>query len=390
MPTPKELFGGTLMAPVPDPYAVYRRLRREQPVIAIRGLIGNSFLVTRYDDVLGVLKDADTFSSRGNARGIGLVMGKTILEMEGKEHVRHRRLIAPAFGPTAVRETLPPVIESIAHELIDGFARRGQADLVADFTFTFPMRVVAHIIGVPMEDYAAFHRWGLALISIGDNPAGAFEAAEKITAYLRPLLEDRKRRPRGDLLTTLVHAEVEGERLTDEEVLGFLRLLLPAGAETTYRLIGSALFALLTHPGAIEAVLANDDALDAAIEETLRWESPVQFVSRETTRPVKLAGADLPQGSLVMAALGSANRDESHYEEPDRFVLDRRPADHLAFGFGQHYCVGSHLARLEARIALRALLGRLRDLRLRREEPARIVGLAFRSPDRLPVEFTGG
>jgi cytochrome P450 len=387
MPTTIELFGGMMLDPVRDPYPVYRRLRREQPVLLVQGILGDDHLVTRHDDVRTILTDPERFSSRGNARGIGLVMGRTILEMEGREHVRHRNLIAPFLGPSALRGGLEATIERIAHDLIDRFAGTGRADLVAQFTFTFPLRVICHVIGVPVDDYAAFHGWARDLLAVGDDPPRGFAAAQQIVDYLQPILAQRKGAPEGDLLSKLVHAEVAGQRLSDEEVLSFLRLLLPAGAETTYRLIGSLLFALLAHPEALDAVRSDRRALDLAIEETLRWESPVQYVSRETTRPVTLSGVELPAGALVSVALGSANRDEERYPEPDRFDLHRQADEHLAFGFGQHFCAGSHLARAEARIAVGALLDRLPGLRRDPSQESDVVGLAFRSPDRLPVLF---
>jgi cytochrome P450 len=387
MTTSTELFGGTMLSPVPDPYPVYRRLRHEQPVIRTRNLLGEDHLVTRYDDVVALLKDPERFSSRGNARGIGIVMGRTILEMEGKEHLRHRKLVTPFLTPRALRDGLEATIAAIAHALIDGFVADGHADLVAQFTFTFPIRVITHVIGIPMEDYAAFHRWALDLISVGEDPPRGFAASQRIVDYLRPVLDARKAEPRDDLLSALVHAEVEGQRLEDEEVLSFLRLLVPAGAETTYRLIGSALFALLTTPEALEAVRADRSQVDWAIEETLRWEAPVQYVSREATEPVTVAGVEIPAGSLVSACIGSANRDETRFPDPDRFDLYRKPEDHVAFGFGEHFCAGSHLARAEAKIALNALLDRLPNLRLDASQPSQVVGLAFRSPAHLPVWF---
>jgi cytochrome P450 len=379
-----------MMSPVPDPYAVYRRLRRERPVIAMTGQLGNSVMLTRYDDIVQALRDSERFSSRGNARGIGLVMGRTILELEGREHLRQRRLVTPAFSPRALREGLDGVVASIVDQLIDGFAADRSADLVSQFTFTFPLRVMAHILGLPIRDFEQFHHWALDLISISDDPARGFAAAEKIVDYLRPILEERRREPKEDLVTALLHAEVEGERLTEDEVLSFLRLLIPAGAETTYRLTGSLIYALLTHREVLEEVRADRRCIDRAIEETLRWEAAVQYVSRETTVPVEVAGVEIAAGELVMMAIGSANRDESHFEDPDRFDLHRANAgDHVAFGFGEHFCLGSNLARLEAKIAVNALLDRLPNLRLAPDEPCRIVGLAFRSPDRLPVLFGG-
>ena len=387
MPTTIELFGGTMLSPVPDPYTVYRRLRREQPVILVSGLLGEDHLVTRYQDVISLLKDSERFSSRGNARGIGLVMGRTILEMEGKEHLRHRSLVTPFLARSALRGGLEAKIEQIANGLIDQFVADGRADLVAQFTFTFPIRVITHIIGIPMDDYAAFHRWAIDLISVGEDPPRGFAASQRIVDYLRPVLEERKAEPRQDLLSALAHAEVEGQRLNDEEVLSFLRLLVPAGAETTYRLIGSVLFALLTHPHYLEEVQKDRSKLELAIEETLRWESPVQYVSRETTVPVTVAGFEIPAGALVSACIGSANRDESQFPEPDRFDLHRRPEDHVAFGFGQHFCAGSPLAHAEARLSLTALLDRLPNLRLDPSQECEVRGLAFRSPNRLPVLF---
>lgn len=387
MTTTQDLFGGTMLSPIRDPYAVYRRLRREEPVLLVQSILGEDYLVTRRDDVRAILTDPERFSSRANARTIGLVMGRTILEMEGKEHLRHRNLVTPFFGPTAVRGGLDATIERIAHELIDAFVADRRADLVPQFTFTFPMRVVCHIIGIPVDDYETFHRWALDLVAVGEDPPRGFAAAERIIDYLRPVLEQRRREPRGDLLSRLAHAEVDGQRLGDEEVLSFLRLLLPAGAETTYRLIGSMLFALLTHQQALAEVQADRTALELVMEETLRWESPIQLVSREATQAVTLSGIEVPAGSLLSAVLGSANRDESHYPDPDRFDMHRPADDHLAFGLGQHFCAGSHLARAEARIAVGALLDQLPNLRLDPSKESAMVGLAFRSPDCLPVLF---
>ena len=388
--TTNTLFGGSMMSPIVDPHTVYKRLRNEQPALAINTMMGQLYMITRYDDVLAILKDGKTFSSSANARGIGIVMGRTILEMEGKEHVRHRNIIAPFFGPRAMKTEMPEVVGRIVHGLIDGFAGEGRADLVEQFTFTFPMQVMASIIGIPVSDYHAFHRMALDLISVGDDPARGFQAAQDLVTFLTPLMEHRKAEPTDDLLSKLVHAEVEGSRLTDEEVLSFLRLLLPAGAETTYRLTGSCLYALLTHQEVYEEVRADRSAIELLIQETLRWESPVQFVSRQPTADVEISGHPVPAGAMLSVVVGSANRDERHYAEADRFDLHRKNEDHLAFGFGEHFCAGSHLALLEARLAINALLDRLPNLRLDPSRECHVVGLAFRSPDALPVLFESG
>src|SRR3990172_7454241 len=217
--TTQGLFGGSMMAPIPDPYPVYRRLRDEQPVVPMSIPMGDgvAYLVTRYDDVMTVLKDGTLHSSRSNAKGMGLVMGRTILEMDGKEHVRHRNLISPVFVPKAINGALAGVIESIAHQLIDGFAPDGQAELVTQFTFTFPLRVIAHIIGVPIRDYARFHQWAMELLSMADDFQKAVDSGQAIVDYLRPILEARRRTPTDDLLSKLVYAEVDGHRLTEDE-----------------------------------------------------------------------------------------------------------------------------------------------------------------------------
>lgn len=387
MQTIPGLFGGGMMSPIRDPYPVYHRLRHEQPVVHVESPMGTAYLVTRYDDVVGILKNTALYSSRANQRGIGLVMGRTILEMDGQEHLRHRKIISPALLPSALKGATSGLIVEIAHMLIDDFIKDGRADLIPQFTFTFPMRIIAHVIGVPMRDYVEFHHWANDLISMGDNPMKAFAAAQSIVDYLRPILEQRRAEPKGDLLSTLVHAEVDGNRLTEEEVLGFLRLLLPAGAETTFRLIGSTMFALLSHPAQLEAVRSDLGKVDAAIEETLRWEAPVQYVSREPNENVTLSNSEVPAGGMLMVAIGSANRDETRFAEPDVYDVARKTDDHIAFGFGQHFCAGSHLARLEARVAVRALLERLPNLRLDPAEEGHMVGMAFRSPDRLCVKF---
>lgn len=382
-----DLFGGHFMSEVPDPYPVYTRLRHQEPVKFLDLAMMSGYLATRFEDVMTVLRDAALYSSRANAKGIGLVMGKTILEMDGQDHARHRNIISMAFVPKALRGDLPDVIERIAHEMIDRFASAGRADLVSQFTLTFPLRVIAHVIGVPIEDYETFKRWSLEVIGFAVDPARGFAAATSLVDYLRPIVERRRAAPCGDLLSILTHAEVDGERLTDEEIYSFLRLLLPAGSDTTYRLIGSALFALLTHPKQLEAVRADRSAIAAVLDETLRWEAPVQFASREADTDTTLGGVAVSAGSQVLVALGSANRDERRFDDPDRFDIHRRIDEHVAFGFGRHFCLGSHLARLEATTALNALLDRLPNLRLDAPAECGVVGLAFRSPNRLPVRF---
>ncbi|HLY39193.1 MAG TPA: cytochrome P450 [Candidatus Binatia bacterium] len=381
-------FDPQLMFEFPDPYPMFAEMRRTNPVACIRFMNRESFVVTRYDDVWTVLRDGDTFSSRANAE-VSKFMGRTILEMDGREHGRHRALISAIFTARAI-DALEAVIERLVHERIDGFAGDTRADLVTQLTTIFPVEVIAHIVGVPHTDYATFMRWSLDLIAFSRNPQKGREASSRLHEYLLPIVRDRRAAPHDDVISRLVTGTVDGVGLTDDEVISFLRLLLPAGAETTSRLMGSMLFALLTEPDRIARVRADRTLVQWAIEETLRWETPVLFVARQATRATTIAGIDVPAGTMVSAVVASANRDESHYAEPDRFDLDRHADDHLSFGFGRHFCLGYHLAKMEARTALTAVADRFPDLRLDPEAPApRITGLAFRSPQSLPVLLRG-
>jgi cytochrome P450 len=308
--------------------------------------------------------------------------------MDGKEHTRTRALISAVFTSRGL-DALGPTVAAIVERLIDGFAPKGRADLVTELTTIFPVQVIAHIVGVPPTDYAKFMRWSLDLIAFSKDRGKGRAAADTLHDYLLPIVRARRAEPRDDVITRLVTGRVDGVGLADDEVISFLRLLLPAGAETTSRLMGNMLFALLEEPETrLERVRADRALVPWVIEETLRWETPILFVAREATRATALGGVEIPPGSFVSAVIGSANRDEGHFPDPDRFDLDRRADDHLSFGFGRHFCLGYHLAKLETGIALGALLDRLPTLRLDPSaEAPRITGLAFRSPQTLRVQF---
>ncbi len=382
-----DLFGGNESAPVPDPYSVYARLRRESPVTKLWGTGYEGYLVTRHADVMAALVDDELYSNKANTAGIGFVIGRTILEMDGREHTKHRQLITPYLAPRALRGDLPGRMERIAHELIDAFAREGRADLVQAFTFTFPLRVFVTILGLPVEDYEQVHRWAIDLTRVGSDPVAGMKAAHKLGKYFEPVIESRRREPTGDMVSQLVHAEIDGERLTDAEVTSFLRLLVIAGAETTYHLIGNAMTALLTHPAVLDEVRANRELLQPVMDETLRWEGPVQLVWRENVRPTTIAGYPLEAGSRLLLSIGSANRDPEVFDRPDVWDIRRDTSSMLAFGVGRHFCAGSRLAYAEARVALEALLDRLPNLRLDPAGESGIVGMAFRGPERLDVRF---
>jgi cytochrome P450 len=371
-----------------DIYDFWAGARRDTPVLPIEGLGQEMWMLTRFADVDAVLRDPERFPSRINADTMGPVMGTVILAMDGDEHRRYRNLVARAFRPSALVRWEDELIAPTIHRLIDGIADRGHSDLVADVTSRYPVQVIAGVLGVPTADYELFQRWGLEISMGPEDYAVSTAASRAMRAYLTPIVEDRKAHPGDDLVSDIVTSEIDGERLSDEHIYGFLRLLLPAGAETTYREMGSCLLALLTHPADLDRVRADHSLLDAVIEETLRWETSVTMVNRETACPVDLDGVTVPAGASVVCATGSANRDEARVDDGDVWDLDRPAAAHLAFGTGRHQCLGMHLARLELRVGLGALLDRLPGLRLDpAADPVRVEGMAFRSPPRLPVLF---
>jgi cytochrome P450 len=350
---------------------------------------GENWFVHRYGDAERILRDAERFSSRVNADTMGPVMGTMLVAMDGAEHRHYRDLVARAFRASALERWEHELIGPSVDRLLDGIAPRGQADLVAELTARFPAQVIAGVLGVPVEDHDRFHEWAEA-INLGPTDYDrSIPASEALTAYLRPIVEDRRAHPGDDLISDIVTAEIDGVRLDDDHVYGFLRLLLPAGAETTYRLFGNCLAALLTHPAVFARVLADRSLIPTVIEETLRWESSVAMVNREATCPVEVAGTTIPAGASVVIVTSSANHDEDRYAEPGEWDIERPAAPHLAFGTGRHQCLGMHLARLELRVGLNAVLDRLPDLRLDPDYPPPVItGFAFRSPEALPVRFS--
>ena len=377
---PKMLFDH------PDPYPMFAALRASQPVMRAEFMNRASFVLTKYDDCLAVLKDAETYSSRSNAE-VGKVMGRTVIEMDGKEHTRHRALVQQVFVPKGL-DGLAPVLDRMVHELVDRIAGERSVDLVTQFTERFPVQVMAHMVGIPRSDYPQFQKWAIEIIGFSKDYPRGLGAAAAVHDYLLPIIAQRRATPQDDVISKLVTGTVDGQGLSDEEVVSFLRLLIPAGAETTFRLIGNMLFALLTERDRWERVRADRSLVPWAIEETLRWETSVLMVSRQTNREVVIRGVEIPAGTNISVLNASGNRDEDHYENPDVFDLDRRMDDHLAFGFGRHHCLGYHLARMEIRIALDAICDRLPKLRLDpAAPPPQILGLAFRAPKRVAVRL---
>ena len=384
-----------------DPFPTYARARREAPALIHTGLPMRLVSVFRYEDCQAILRDAQTWSSEFPV--ITQVAGqegpprRSMLGSDPPAHTRLRGLVNKAFTPRMIQR-LEPRMHEIANELLDAALEQGDVDLVQALSYPLPVTVIAEIIGIPAEDRAKFKRWSdeavanLGLVFLGGfDPERAQRQLRLFDAmrdYFIPLAEERKRRPREDLLTGLVQAEHEGSKLDIEEMLSMLVLLLVAGNETTTTLIGNATLELLAHPGELKRLRDDPRLLPSAIEEVLRFASPVQFDPRRATRPLVLHGVEIRENDFVLSWLGSANRDEQSFERPEAFEIAREKNPHLAFGFGTHYCLGANLARLEARVAIGALLARTSRFERRGDELLPLhPSPVFRAVTQLPLRL---
>ena len=346
----------------------------------------NSFAAVSFDAVNTAFRDGQVFSSAYYDNTIGLFMGPTILAMEAKKHREHRNLVSAAFKSKALARWEPAIVRPICNALIDEFIDAGEADLVRQFTFEFPTRVIAKLLGLPADDLPMFRRRAVQLINYTVKYERAFEASAALKDYFLDQIEQRKATPTEDIIGELVTAEIDGEKLSDEAIYSFLRLLLPAGLETTYRSSGNLLYLLLTHPEQFSAVQADHELIRPAIEEALRFETPLTTVQRFTTEDTQLAGVKIPARSAVDLCIGSANRDEARWARSEEFDIFRKPVPHISFAAGEHTCLGLHLARMESRVAVECLLSRVTNVELIGDDP-HIYGQPFRSPTALPVTF---
>jgi cytochrome P450 len=380
-----------------DPYPFFARKRREAGVLC--GTVMDysktpepllpkrEYSVMSFDGVNKVFRDGQVFSSEPYDQTIGLFMGPTILAMGGKKHRDHRSLVSAAFTSKALARWEPTIVRPVCDALIDEFIENGEADLVRNFTFEFPTRIIARLLGLPAEDLPMFRKRAVQLISYNVNYERAFEASAALKDYFLEQIEQRKSKPTQDIIGDLVTAEIDGEKLSDEAIYSFLRLLLPAGLETTYRSSGNLLYLLLTHPEQFSAVQADRELIPRAIEEGLRFETPLTTVQRFTTEDTELEGVSIPVRSVIGVCIGSANRDERRWERSEEFDIFRKHMPHISFAAGEHTCLGLHLARLETRFALECLLSRLTNVKLRTDDDPHIHGQPFRSPTALPVTF---
>ena len=389
-----------------DPYPFYARLRAEAPVFRVTLPDRQAaWLVTRYDDVSRVLKDEGFAKDRLNALtpeqlakqpwipGFFKPLMRNMLDLDGLDHDRLRALVQKAFTPRLV-EQMRPRIQKLTEDLLDALQTRNEVDLIRDYALPLPTTVIAQMLGVPVEDRHKFHRWSKALFLTSASRWGILKAIPNVwqfIRYIRKLLAARRVAPQDDLISALVQVEEDGERLSEDELLAMVMLLLVAGHETTVNLIGNGMLALLEHPDEMERLRSDPALIKPAVEELLRFHSPVEMATERFPREdTAVAGVTIPRGEMVLAVLASANRDERQFVDPDRLDLTREPNRHLSFGQGVHFCLGAPLARLEGQLAINTLLRRTSGIRLA-VPPAALRwrrGMVVRGVEALPLAVT--
>jgi cytochrome P450 len=364
------------------PYPLYQRLRERDPIHRSRAIRG--WFLFRHADCLAVLRDGRFSADDRNYAGYAQQRAWEIadgladpnqpdeppmLRRDPPDHTRLRKLVSKAFTPRAL-EQLRPRVEELADRLLTPLSRRGEFDVIRDFAVPFPVTIIAQMLGIPARDFATFKRWSDHLVGFLDplaspSPKVLRKTVDEFDDYMSRLAEERRREPAEDVLTALVQADEQGQRLSAQELQGTLALLLAAGNETTTNLIGNGLVALLRHPDQLAWLRDDPGIAESAVEELLRWDSPVQLTMRIPTETVDFDGVHFEKHQAVVTVLGAANHDPEAFDRPDVLQLDREPNEHVAFGQGIHFCLGAQLARLEGRIAFTEIARRFPGLRLR-------------------------
>lgn len=376
-----------------NPYPLYRSLLEHAPVQWNDVL--EAWTLARYSDVVASLTDP-RFSADRTEQGMlmdGYDLAKSMLVSDPPDHTRLRSLVQKAFTPRMI-DQLRPRIVAVVGELLDRIAEREQpVDLIAELAYPLPVVVIAELLGVPAEDRVSFQEWS-AVLAASLDPLVSDELMDRVVvarqslhAYLRGIITERRRAPRSDLISALVAVEELGAVLSEPELVVMCTLLLIAGHETTVNLIGNGMFALLRHPDELERLRADPSLIGTAIEELLRYDSPVQMTGRIATSPVELDGHTIAPGDWILPLLGAANHDPRQFAEPERLDLGRTPNPHVAFGRGIHFCLGAPLARLEGQIAVGALVRRFRTLSLA-GEPVRRDQITLRGLKSLPISVS--
>lgn len=373
---------------VPDLEALVAGLQDAgERVVPVRYLGGTAWLILRHEDVSRVFRDSTRFpASAANLRYSLPVQGRTLLCMDGEEHRIHRALVAQAFQPSAVQAHVAALLRPLANQLIDAFGARRELDLVAAYCHRYPLQVITRLLGIPAADEEQLFAWVRGLFDYPFNPAAALRARDEVDAFLLPLIQGRRARPRQDLISKLAAAEVEGHRLSDEDILSFVKLLFPAGADTTYLTMGSMMNAVLADAALRTRLLADPGLIGGAVEESVRLYGAVCFLPRYTETGAEIGGVQIPKDSWVLFGVRPAGRDAAQYPDPERFDVARHAQRLVTFGGMPHFCLGVHLARAELATSLELLLARLPGLRLARG-PMPAGSAVLRGVRELPVAF---
>jgi cytochrome P450 len=384
-----------------DPYPLLAEWRARGPVQPFDYRVGMGLpadvtmahrqhcTVLGYDAVEQVLGDPATFSNEAYKNNIGISFGRSVSTMDAPEHPRFRKIFQKAFLPQVVAKWGDELVDPVVNTLMDRFVGRGKADLVQAFTHHYPFQIIYRQLALPQQDVKVFHKLAIAQTVVSYDKEHGTEASRKLGVYFRDLLAERRRNPGNDLVSMLAQAEVEGDVLPEEILVSFLRQLINAGGDTTYRATSVLLVGLLGNPEQLDAVRRDRSLVPAAIEEALRWDGPVLMQSRTAAKDTELAGVPIPANTILDVAAGSANRDPSRYPNPDTFDIFReRKHRHFAFAYGPHVCIGQHLAKVEMTRALNAILDRLPNVRLDPDMPApQVRGTMMRVPKHIHVVF---
>ncbi|MDA1780236.1 cytochrome P450 [Bacillus cereus group sp. BY9-3LC] len=387
-----------------DAYEIYKESRKKQPILFVNQVeIGKEWLITRYEDALPLLKDnrlkkdwTNVFSQ--DTKNMYLSVDNSdhltthMLNSDPPNHSRLRSLVQKAFTPKMIAQ-LDGRIQRIADDLISDIERKGTLNLVDDYSFSLPIIVISEMLGIPKEDQAKFRIWSHAVIASPETPEEIKETEKQLSefiTYLQYLVDMKRKEPKEDLVSALILAESEGHKLSARELYSMIMLLIVAGHETTVNLITNTVLALLENPNQLQSLKDNPKLIDSAIEEGLRYYSPVEVTTaRWAAEPFQIHHQTIQKGDMVIIALASANRDETVFENPEIFDITRENNRHIAFGHGSHFCLGAPLARLEAKIAITTLFNRMPKLQIKgnREEIKWQGNYLMRSLEELPLTF---
>ena len=384
-----------------DPYPLYRVMRDEYPLYVHEAT--GAYILSRYQDIEFALRNP-VFTTRSYAQQIEPLLGRTIVQLDGKEHAAQRNLIGPSFQAVNIRKRFLGLIDETARTLIDRFRKRGEVELIGEFVADFPVGILAGLLGLPPAEKGRFRTWYTSLLRFGLNLTGdpevsraGLKARDELDAYLRPLIRERRLDSGDDLLSMLASVEVEGERLGDDEICRFGMLMIFAGGETTEKTLSTCVRNLVSHPEQLASVRADSRRIERAIAESIRYTAPTHMVPRRTAAEVEVSGGTIPAESEVLCFLGSANRDERRYERPEVFDIHRKEVDperaftgaanHLAFGAGRHFCLGATLAKFEVQVAIQQLLDAMEDIRYADGAAPPDTGLFLRGPKEMRLRF---